>query len=504
MDWSLGPMHAPLADAEQALGAGRFAQARDHALQAIAMNPLDEKAKMVLASANLGLGRFEEAADALRPLASAYPHDSSLQFNYASALRGLRRLDEALQVVDNGLGVAPGDAQLIGLKARLLTGLRRSDAAAEILLANMDTSRPSPPLAIQFARLAEGTGAIDAALSHLDACLPLQMPPPMANAVRFARADLLEASGRYEEAFEAYVAANQARRMPWDVQQHTARIDAMIEAWSAPRLASLPRADVRQPACTPIFIVGMPRSATTLIDQTLSMHPQVHAGGEQMTVPRLVMRLASTPRGVLPLLDDPGVLAADALSNAATTYLDAARALSPDEPMITDKFPQNALHLGLISLMFPGAKVIHCQRDPLDTCVSCFFHNFLGAMPYMYDLEHIGAFYNDYRRLMDHWRDVLDLDILDVTYETLVADQEAQVRRVLEHLDLEWEPACLEFHTSRQAAVTASETQVARPLHAGSVARWHRHAGRLGALARALGDRLPAEHRASFEGSADA
>lgn len=499
MDWSLGPMNSPIADAERALAAGRHAEARDHALNAVATNPLDDKAKLILASACLGLGRFEDAAETLRPLAGTYQHDLAIQFNYAAALRGLRRLDDALEVVDKALTRAPGDAQLIGLKARLLTGLRRSDAAADLLLASMDLSRPSPALAIQLAQVAETAGAIQTALSHLDACLPLQLPPQMEHAVRFARADLLETTERYEEAFQAYVSANQSRRMSWNHEQHTRRIDAMINSWSAKRLESLPRAHVENPPCTPVFIVGMPRSATTLIDQTLSMHPLVHAGGEQMTVPRLVMRLASTPRGVLPMLDDPGVLSPGALNDAATTYLQTSRALSPDEPIITDKFPQNALHLGLIALMFPGAKVIHCLRDPLDTCVSCYFHSFLGTMPYMYDLEHIGSFYRDYRRLMDHWRAVLDLDILEISYETFVADQEGQVRGLLDHLDLEWEPACLAFHESKQAAVTASEAQVARPLNAGSVQRWRRHAERLGPLARALGDRLPAEHRAMLE-----
>jgi len=473
---------------------GLHARAAHHARKALRQSPTDHRARSILAAASLGVGRFESALEVLEPLARERPGDPAILFNLASALRGLRRFEDAGKEVDQALAVNGADAQLIAMKARLLIGRRRLDEALRTLDQALRSMPGHPSLAIEFAKLVPADRC-EEALEHLAAARrnAAWQPPPVRHALDFAHADLLERLARYEEAFAAYEAANAARNMAWDPDAHASRIDAMIAAWSRERVESLPGAIEGAPS--PIFIVGMPRSGTTLLDQILSMHPLVMAGGEQMIIPRAVMRLAGTPRGVLPLLDDPSRLSRPGVLSSAKDVRDHYAGLVEDEPRVTDKFPQNMLHLGAISLLSPGAKVVHCVRDPLDTCLSGYFQNLLGTMPYMYDLEHIGRFYADYRRLMEHWREVLDLEVLEVEYERLVSDQEAQPRRLLDFLVLEWEPACLEFHASDQAVVTASDTQVANAMYTTSVERWRRHAPRLGPLVEALGELATPEQR---------
>ena len=494
------PNSSPVAKAHEALRRGQHTHAAHHARDALKRTPRDPQARTVLAAASLGLGRFEDALEILEPLARERPNDIAVLFNLATAMRGMRRFDEAVAVLDRALASRAADPQLVALKARLRVGQGRLDEALTLLSKAIERTPGEPSLAIEFARVAPDAGRIDEAIGHLEAAQwnAAGLPAPVRHALDFAHADALEAAGRHDVAFEAYRRANAARNMPWDPDAHTARVDAMIDAWTPGRLDDLPRADPDE-AHAPIYIVGMPRSGTTLVDQILSMHPAVHAGGEQMIIPRSVMRLANTPRGVLPMLDDPSNLTRAGVAAAASeikTHFDALA----DEPFVTDKFPQNMLHLGAIALLTPGARVVHCLRDPLDTCLSCYFQNFLGTMPYMYDLAHIGRFYADYRRLMDHWREALDLPIHDLSYESLVRDQEAETRRLLDFLGLPWEPACLDFHTSTQGVVTASEAQVAKPIYTTSVARWRRHAPRLQALAEALGDHVTPDQRADIPG----
>ena len=154
---------------------------------------------------------------------------------------------------------------------------------------------------------------------------------------------------------------------------------------------------------------------------------------------------------------------------------------------ITDKMPRNFLYLGLMAALFPKARVIHCTRDPIDTCLSAFFLNFPGDHPYAYDQEKLGRYYRAYDRLMDHWKRVLPIEMMELRYEDLVADQRSMTAKLLSFCGLDWDSTCLDFHRTQRSVNTSSFAQVRRPIYAGSVSRWKRFDAHLGPLKKALG-----------------
>ena len=172
----------------------------------------------------------------------------------------------------------------------------------------------------------------------------------------------------------------------------------------------------------------------------------------------------------------------------AQSYLTQIRELAPGADRITDKMPQNFFHLGLIALLFPGARIIHCTRDPRDTCLSIYFQNFSASHPYATSLEHIGTYYRRYERLMRHWKTFLDLPLLEVRYEDMVANQEAASRKLVAFAGLEWDERCLRFHETGRYAITASYDQVRQPIYSRSVGRWRHYERHLGPLLGALED----------------
>ena len=174
------------------------------------------------------------------------------------------------------------------------------------------------------------------------------------------------------------------------------------------------------------------------------------------------------------------------LTAAAEAYLHSLSARAEGAIRATDKMPYNFLNLGLIALLFPKAKVIHCRRDPLDSCLSCYFQDFARGNLQTFDLRNVGLYYRQYQRLMDHWRDVLDLTILDVSYESHVEDPEGTCRGILDFLGLDWDPACLQFHESKRHVRTASRDQVTKPIYRSSVARWKNYESHLAPLKEAL------------------
>jgi len=236
-----------------------------------------------------------------------------------------------------------------------------------------------------------------------------------------------------------------------------------------------------------VFIVGMPRSGTSLVEQILSCHRAVFGAGERAEIGLAAERIAretgvAYPAAVETL--DPATLA-----RHGEAYLDGLRRLAPEARRITDKMPANFLHLGLIARILPGARVIHCRRDPRDVCLSCFAHDFFQGNEFSNDLADLARYWRAHHRLMAHWRRVLPLDMLEVRYEALVADQEGESRRLIDFCGLDWDPACLDFHKARRVVRTSSSVQVRRPIFTGSIGRWRAFAAELAPLTAALGAR---------------
>ena len=414
------------------------------------------------------------------------PGDIEANAGVINVLRFMGRLDEAMEVIRTLEQHHPNEQSIVAGEADLLE--RRGDKEGAFRLARRLAEQGSsdPMAADVLLRTCTQFDYCDKAIAHAENLLDSGTLKPVGReTLHFGLGKLLDRLGRYDEAFSHYKAGNESLDIPYDPAAFTARVDRLIEAFDPQTLAALPRALLNSE--TPIFILGMPRSGTSLTEQILASHPEVAGAGELNTVNDLVAglprRLGEDYPACIVRLDTTLL---DELASAYLRELEQAR--HNGESRITDKMPHNFLNLGFISLLFPRARIIHCQRNPIDTCLSIYFQNFGWMHPYGTRLDWLGSYYRDYARLMAHWERTLDIPILRIRYEDTVEDQEAVTRKLLDFCGLEWDDACLEFHKARRHVATASYDQVRQKIYKKSKARWKNYQKHLAPLIEALGD----------------
>jgi hypothetical protein len=367
--------------------------------------------------------------------------------------------------------------------ACLLLG-RAADARAA--LADFSAIGPVPPeLAPLFfwrqvllAKLERDPERALEAARDMAAAIPAMGPTAVLEHRIMAHYDLAHfhsGRGDTQSAFAHWQAGHALLRtsQPFSRDEFQAFVDGSIAAFTAERFAA-PRAANRDPA--PIFITGMPRSGTTLIEQILASHAQVHGAGERTALERMAFELGGGAPGRIAALDG------GALDAAAARYLAQLHALAPDKARIVDKMPGNELHLGLIALMLPGARIIHCVRDPRDIGLSIWTFRFHGEHPYAHDLADLGWTIAQRAGLMAHWQKVLPNPILTVALDDWVRDFDATLARVLAHLDLPPDPACARFYENEREVRTVSSAQVREPVHGRGIGRWRGYAEHLAPL----------------------
>jgi hypothetical protein len=290
----------------------------------------------------------------------------------------------------------------------------------------------------------------------------------------------------YDDAFAHYRAANElkggaAAFDPADWEQDISRIMATFS-----RRFFSERPGLGNDSQRPIFVVGMPRSGTSLVEQFLASHPEIAGAGELNDFFLIAGNLSAILGTDIPYPASAELIDEEAAHRLARGYLDHLRELAPDAKRVADKLPGNFLRLGLIALLFPRARVIHCRRDPVDVCLSCYFQNFDERHFYSHDLANLGRYYRQYERLMAHWRATLTLPMLEVSYEALTADPEGVAREMIGFCDLEWDDRCLTYHERDHPIMTASVWQARQPVYRTSVQRWKRYEKHLGPLLQAL------------------
>jgi len=294
-----------------------------------------------------------------------------------------------------------------------------------------------------------------------------------------------EDRGDYDQAFERYDRGAKLRRSNENddpVRPETPHVEIMETITSE---LFQQNKDYGDPDPAPIFIVGLPRSGSTLIEQILASHSQVDGTHELPDLPHIINAIdQQKPNGV----GYPQALLhyGEVLATIGRQYIVRTRRYRGDAPFFTDKMPGNFASVGLIALILPKAKVINARRYPLDSCMSCYKQLFYKGQRFTYDLVELGKYYLEYQRMMDYWHEILPGKVLDVQYEQLVADQESQTRRLLEHCGLPWEDNCLRFYETDRAVVTASSEQVRQPIYSMSVNSWRRFEKHLGPLIEVL------------------
>lgn len=521
-------VHANLAAALRA--AGKFGQAIDSGRRALHINPDFAEAHNNLGVALQDIGRIDEAISSYRQAIKLKPNFVEPHSNLGSALKELEMFDDAIASYQRALEIRPNYAKVhsnLGVVQQWVGQLDNAVASynkalesdpqckeamlgisqlcmqsgdmksAESLLkavlkavVEMDSgSLDARYLLSQINKARVGDENMEALIAADNAARNSSAPMPVKHAIHlhFALGKCFDDTHDYTQAFHHFSEGCKLKRATFkhDADQISRRFDDIIRVFSKETVARL--RGVGNLSHTPIFILGMPRSGTTLTEQILSSHPEVYGAGELPDMLDIVLGDQTNKETSYP--NNIATLTPDIFESWADKYLARLMRHAPEARHITDKMPDNFLALGLIHVMFPNAKIIHVNRNPIDTCFSCFSQLFTRGQHPTYDLVELGRYYVDYARLMQHWRDVLPAGaFLDVHYENIVADQEKEARRITDFCNLAWNEACVNFHEYNRSVQTASLVQVRQPLYSSSVERWRRYEQFLGPLIGTLGD----------------
>jgi Flp pilus assembly protein TadD len=487
------------ADAWINYGLARYRQGFVEDAKTAMRQALDRAPGHPVATANLGAfmrisGESEGAEALLRQTIAREPDNAGARLNLAADLLQEERPADALALLSEA--EPPADDLHAARHWRLQTSLallqlsRFAEARAE--LDALEAFGPIPPELAPLWRwrrtlLAMGErdwlgAGVEA--ERMEAALAAMGPDAVPEHQIMARFDLAKfwsSRNDHPRAFRQWTEGHALLSLsqPFSREAHAAFIDANIATFTGARFAQGPQAANRDPA--PVFIVGMPRSGTTLCEQILAAHRDAHGAGERGDLGRAFAVIGGAR-------EDPAsgariaALPAEALDRAAGQYLAALHALAPDKTRIVDKMPGNYLYLGLAALMLPGARIIHCQRDPRDIGLSIFTFRFHGLHAYAHDLADLGWAIAEQIRLMDHWKAALPGRIVTVKLSDWVEDFDATLDRVLTHLDLPPDPNCARFHEAESRVRTVSRSQVRQPVNARGLGRWRTYEKELAPL----------------------
>ena len=435
-------------------------------------------------------GKLDEAEAALRRALEFEPQHPSALYNLGNILKNKADYEGAIALYRKSLAGRPEFADAWNNMGAVLAERGDLDEARSVYQKAIEVE---PTRAAYHRNLANAKRfepddpqlAVMEALSRNLTTVPERERIDLQFALGKAYADLKQ----HERSFRCLLAGNALKRAQIaynevEALQYMQRIRTVFD----PELLRA-KAGHGDPAPTPVFIVGMPRSGTTLIEQIIASHPKALGAGELIDLDNIVRSIAGRNGAALRFPEVVATMSGGELRQVGARYVAATRAHGPSAERIADKMPWNFHLAGLIHLALPNARIIHARRDPVDTCLSCFSILFDdGGNPYTYDLGELGRFYRGYDSLMAHWRSVLPRGVMiEVQYEEVVADLETQARQIIAHCDLEWDDACLAFHKTRRPVRTSSVAQVRQPIYQSSVGRWRAYREQLRPLLEELG-----------------
>lgn len=426
------------------------------------------------AHANLGAllyykGEFAAAETALRKAAKLDPRNCDALVTLGLALGARSRLQDATSCFSKALVLKPHNASaLCGLG--WLASIEGRFQDCERLYREALESDPKKPYAwAGLAAVRRMTSADGEWLQGVKRLVTAGLPPVDEAALRFAMGKYFDDVGDFAAAFGHYKRANELQKRvarPYDRKERSSFVDDTLRIYGAD--VTRRRAEGASPSTKPVFVVGMMRSGTSLVEQIVASHPRAAGAGEL----DFWKDAAQKHRDRL----QSGIPDAPLAKKLADSYLAALNGYSREALRVVDKSTFNSDHLGLIHSVFPHARIIYVRRDPVDTCLSCYFQQFANAASFTFDLADLAHYYREHHRLMQHWRAVLpEGTLLEVPYAELVADQESWSRRIIDSIGLEWDPRCLEYYQTQRPVLTASNWQVRQRIYSSSVGRWRKY-----------------------------
>ncbi|RWM18825.1 tetratricopeptide repeat-containing sulfotransferase family protein [Mesorhizobium sp.] len=521
---SAGPSRAQADDMllRQALElqkAEQLPEAEELCLKVLARTPNHPMALYILGT--LGLGYDNEKA--LRYFARAVGEEPQNPYYHLSLGETYLKLSEftpAIRHIQQALVLKPDLVEALCVLGDAYKAFDKGEMALPLFEKALKIDRDHPVARMGLPRALASLGRMDEAAVYLKKAIERRIAVPAAyNALVHTRkfteeppelaailtelrdldhgsegaAELHHAAGkllndlrRYKEAMDHFKKGNQARGQKFDLENYRRWVDAMIETFTPELVASM--AAYGNPSEVPVFVVGMPRSGTTLTEQICASHPDVHGAGELSKLRRIANAIGLKDGSDANLGKSVATITPDLTRTLAEEHLSYLRERSPAALRIVDKMPHNFELIGLVAILFPNARIIHCRRDAIDNCISCFVLPFSEAHSYSGDLQTLGLYYREYDRLMRHWNNVLPGRIFENRYETLIENQEEQSRRLIDYLGLPWDDACLRFFDRDGSVNTFSRWQVRQPIYTSSVKRWKNYEGEIQPLIDALGD----------------
>ncbi len=463
----------------------RHEEAAVHFERALALRSDDAEARVALGNALIKLDRPDEAVAHFRKVLALNSANVDARNGLGAALNMLGRSEEAIAEHRSVLAIKPNDVEAHSKLADALLALGRlqdANAARERAVAlaprkagyywNLANSKRFAEHDPHLAAMEALTGV----LSSLNAEEQIDL--------HFALGKVLGDIGAHARSFQHVLAGNalMRRRVVYDEAKTLGRFERMRRVFTTELMSE--KRGLGDPSSMPVFIIGMPRSGTTLIEQILASHPQVFGAGELRDLAALAEQISGPDGSTVP--EAIPTLSGERLRRLGADYLAGVRRLAPEARRITDKMPGNFVLAGLVHLALPNARIIHACRDLRDTAFSCFSLLFARGHVYSYDLAELGRYCRAYRELMAHWHGIMPGAIIDVHYEDIVDDLERQARRIVAHCGLAWDDACLDFHRTERSVRTASAAQVRQPIYRSSIGRWRRHEELLQPLLQAL------------------
>ncbi len=469
--------------ATERLNAGD-ARAAESALRPIvARNPRHPGALFCLGRAQFALGQFAAAKRSLDACMRLAPGTWQVMVELSKCYQFSGDFDRALELCDQAHQLKSDSSEVVARKAETLRVMGHHDEAASLLEPIVTAEQfglGEISSATVYARIRTAQGDLDAALSAIRRALEVQGVPHAAEAqLHFQAGATLDAQGAYDEAWTEAAEGNAITGRGFDVRAFSDRIRRNLETWTRERFLQTPTAADRRERV--VFIIGTPRSGTTLLEQTLSRHSDIGAAGETELVTLAAHDLAQATDGASLIPTE------SSLRKIARKRARELSKLGGGAEVIIEKTPTNFLFIPLLSKLFPESRIILCRRQPLDVAVSCFFQDFGPALAWSCSLDGIAAFFESFESAMRHWQDVCQPELLEIDYEEFVSNHEEQTRRALDYIGVEWDDACLRPEESKRVANTASLEQVRRPVHTRSVARHEHYSEQLAPLRARLG-----------------
>jgi len=474
-----------LNEAQQLVQQGKLAAAAKVCDDLIEADENDVNARKIAGYVAYTRGFLDAALGHFQRLVQLLPTAPESHLNEAKVHVKMGRPGDAERAYDEALDLQPGHVPSLIAKAELLTMVDRADEARSLLTPLVDSPEEVPRVALILATIDRQAGRFDEAIAQARRFCDRPATPPITRAHLFFEIGRgFDGLGQYDDAFEAFMKGNKANAQLFDISKHEASVDDLIRVFSRKNMKSMQRSSVRSEL--PVFVVGMARSGTTLVEQIIDAHPRAFGAGELGIFPQIVSSMKERLGTQRPYPHSAEYLTRKSAQALGQTYLEFVQPLAPDADRIVDKALRMDRHIGLIQLILPGARIVHCRRDPMDTCLSCLMASLDAVQhPYLADLNCLGSYYRQYARLMAHWRDV-GVEMIEVDYESMVEDSERESRRIIEHIGLPWDERCLKFYESNRMVRTLSYAQVRKPIYKSAVRRWKRYEKHLGPLRAAL------------------